>query len=114
MRQLSVLVACAIGLMVAGCVTVANNLKPEELRSFKLTEVTVGFDEAPVIAWDQGLKDYAAANGMSLFEVMSKGNTAPLQQYLRDQLVMRIKSALERDLRGWMDGTRPVRLEIVV
>src|SRR5436190_22711662 len=79
--------ALAVLFALAGCVTTENSLSQNDIASMKLTGVTVSFAPEAGIQWEDGI---------------------------RDMLAPRIKAGVEQAMAGQLNGSRPVRLEIVV
>jgi hypothetical protein len=108
------LVALAVMLALAGCVTAENALSPNDIANMNLTAVTVSFTPNALVAWDEGERAYAAAKGLSDTQLLAAMRTQEMKDYVRGMLAPRIKAGIEQAIAGQLVGSRPVRLEIVV
>ena len=111
MARLAVL---AGALALTGCVTTAeNSLSKNDIVAMKLAGVTVSYAPDASIQWDDGIRAYAASKGV-VDDVASAANTPEGKAYVQNMLASRVKSGVERQMAGHLNGTRPVRLDIVV
>jgi hypothetical protein len=110
MARLAVL---AGALALTGCVTTENSLSKNDIAAMKLTGVTVSYTPDASIQWDDGVRAYAASKGI-VDDVASATNTPEGKAYVQNMLASRVKSGVERQMAGQLNGTRPVRLDIVV
>jgi hypothetical protein len=111
MARLAVL---AGALALTGCVTTAeNSLSKNDIVAMKLTGVTVSYAPDASIQWDDGIRAYDASKGV-VDDVASAANTPEGKAYVQNMLASRVKSGVERQMAGHLNGTRPVRLDIVV
>jgi hypothetical protein len=110
MARLAVLVGA---LALTGCVTTENSLSKNDIVAMKLTGVTVSYAPDASIQWDDGIRAYAASKGI-VDDVASAANTPEGKAYVQNMLASRVKSGVERQMAGHLNGTRPVRLDIVV
>jgi hypothetical protein len=111
MARLAVL---AGALALTGCVTTTeNSLSKNDIVAMKLTGVTVSYAPDASIQWDDGIRAYAASKGI-VDDVASAANTPEGKAYVQNMLASRVKSGVERQMAGHLNGTRPVRLDIVV
>jgi hypothetical protein len=97
MLGLARLAALGTALALAGCVTTENSLSQADIAGMKLTGVTVSFAPDATLQWDDVVP-----------------NTPEGRASLRNTLAPRIKTGVERAMAGGLNGTRPVRLDIVV
>jgi hypothetical protein len=101
-------------LALTGCVTTTeNSLSKNDITAMKLTGVTVSYAPDASIQWDDGIRAYAASKGI-VDDVASATNTPEGKAYVQNMLASRVKSGVERQMAGHLNGTRPVRLDIVV
>jgi hypothetical protein len=110
MARLAVL---AGALALTGCVTTENSLSKNDIVAMKLTGVTVSYAPDANIQWDDGIRAYAASKGI-VDDVASAANTPEGKAYVQNMLASRVKSGVERQMAGHLNGTRPVRLDVVV
>lgn len=110
MARLAVL---AGALALTGCVTTENSLTASDIANMKLTGVTVAYAPDAYIQWDDGIQAYAASKGI-VEDIASATNTPEGKAYVRNAMASRIKAGVERAMAGQLNGTRPVRLELVV
>ena len=111
MARLAVL---AGALALAGCVMTENSLSANDIASMKLAGVTVSYAPDAYIQWDDGIRAYAATKGITDDQMAVETNTPEGKAYVRTALAQRIKAVVERAMAGQLNGTRPVRLELVV
>ena len=110
MARLAVL---ASTLALTGCVTTENSLSANDIANMKLTGVTVSYAPDAIVVWDDGILAYAASKGI-VEDMATATNTPEGKAYVQNMLASRIKSAIERQMAGQLNGTRPVRLDVVV
>jgi len=110
MARLAVL---AGALALTGCVTTENSLSANDIAAMKLTGVTVSYAPDAYIQWDDGIRAYAASKGI-VDDIASGTNTPEGKAYVQNAMAARIKAGVERQMAGQLNGTRPVRLELVV
>jgi hypothetical protein len=110
MARLAVL---AGALALTGCVTAENSLSANDIAGMKLTGVTVSYAPDALIVWDDGIRAYAASKGI-VEDMATATNTPEGKAYVRNLLASRVKGDVERQMAGQLNGTRPVRLDVVV
>jgi hypothetical protein len=110
MARLAVL---AGALALTGCVTAENSLSANDIASMKLSGVTVSYAPDASILWDDGIRAYAASKGI-VDDMATATNTPEGKAYVRNLLASRVKGDVERQMAGQLNGTRPVRLDVVV
>ncbi|EGP06802.1 hypothetical protein CSIRO_3530 [Bradyrhizobiaceae bacterium SG-6C] len=109
------LVAVLAGaLMLAGCVTAENSLSQNDISSMKLTDVAVSFAPDASVQWEDGIRAYATAKAIPDDQIAAMTNTPEAKAYAQGLLAARIKTGVEKAMAGRLNGTRPVRLNIVV
>jgi hypothetical protein len=108
--RLAVLVGA---LALTGCVTVENSLSANDIAGMKLTGIAVSYAPDALVVWDDGIRAYAASKGI-VDDVASATNTPEGKAYVRTMLASRIKGDVEKQMAGQLNGTRPVRLDVVV
>jgi type II secretory pathway component GspD/PulD (secretin) len=101
-------------LALAGCVTTENSLSQNDIASMKLTDVSVSFIPDPGIQWEDGIRAYATSKSIPDDQIAAAANTAEAKAYVQSLLAARIKAGVEKAMAGQLNGTRPVRLVIVV
>jgi hypothetical protein len=102
----------AIGL--AACVTASNTLSTDQVESFGYAGVKVTFAPNATIWWGDGERAYAASKGLPATESEALAKTPEGQAYLRNAIASRVKTSADRYFTSTLNGTRPVRFEIVV
>ena len=113
-RLLALGAAILLGALVSGCVTVSNNLPPEQVATFRLVGVKVDFAPDARIGWGDGERAYASLKGLPAHESDTVANTPEGRAYVRNAIATKVKAAMERHLAGQLNGTRPVRVEVGV
>jgi hypothetical protein len=109
------IVAAAAAMLLAGCVTVAqNSLSPTEVQSFKLAGVSVGFAPEAGINWHDGYQAYAAAKAIPDHELASATSSPEAKSHVQGLLGARVKGAIESQMSGVLIGARPVRVDVTV
>jgi len=99
---------------LAGCVTAENSLSQNDISSMKLTDVAVSFAPDATIQWEDGIRAYATAKAIPDDQIAAATNTPEAKAYSQNLLASRIKAGVERAMAGQLNGSRPVRLNIVV
>jgi hypothetical protein len=110
MARLAVL---AGALALTGCVTTENSLSANDIAAMKLTGVTVAYAPDALVRWDDGIQAYAVSKGI-VDPAAATTYTPEGKAYMRALLAPRIKAGVEQAMAGELNGTRPVRLELVV
>jgi len=100
------LAACTMGL--------GDKLDPRLVQSLKLQQVNVSMPADARFWWGDGERAYARSIGHSETESQTLGATAEGRNFMRALASERIKAAFDRELVGHLNGTRPVRLEVVM
>jgi hypothetical protein len=110
----STLAVFALCLGVAGCTGYGDKLKPEVVQSFNLQQVAVSVPPEATFYWGDGERAYARSIGQPDSEAAKLGETPQGKTYMRNLASQRIKTAFDRALGGKFQGSRPVRIEIVM
>jgi hypothetical protein len=100
-------------LALTGCVTAENSLSANDIAGMKLAGVTVSYAPDARIVWDDGIRAYAASKGI-VEDMATATNTPEGKAYVQNMLASRIKGNVDRQMAGQLNGTRPVRLDVVV
>ena len=108
------LAALGVALGLAGCVTAENSLSQNDIAGMKLTGVTVSYAPDARVQWEDGIRAYATAKAITDDEIATATDTPEGKAYVRNMLAPKIKSGIEQKMAGQLNGSRPVRLEIVV
>jgi hypothetical protein len=106
--------ALAAALALAGCVTAENSLSQNDIAGMKLTGVTVSYAPDAVVQWEDGIRAYATAKAITDDQIATATNTPEGKAYVRNMLAPKIKSGIEQKMASQLNGSRPVRLEVVV
>jgi hypothetical protein len=115
MLGLARLAALGIVLALAGCVTTAeNSLSQNDVAGMKLTGVTVSFTPDALVQWEDGIRAYATAKAITDDQIATATNTPEGKAYVRNMLAPRIKAGIEKVMAGQLNGSRPVRLDVIV
>src|ERR1022692_3254336 len=115
MLGLARLAALGMACALAGCVTTAeNSLSQNDIAGMKLTWITVSFAPDALIQWEDGIRAYATAKAITDDQIATATNTPEGRAYVRDMLAPVIKTGVTKSLAGQLNGSRPVRLDIVV
>jgi hypothetical protein len=102
-------------LALAGCVTTAeNSLSQNDIANMKLTGVTVSFAPDAGVQWEDGIRAYATAKAITDDQIATATNTAEGKAYVQTMLAPVIKTGVTKSLTGQFNGSRPVRLDVVV
>jgi Family of unknown function (DUF6778) len=108
------LAALGVALALGGCVTAENSLSQNDIASMKLTGVNVSFTPNSFVLTPNGDSAYAAAKGIPEGQMLSVARTPEYRDYVRKTVGAEIKGSVEQAMAGRLNGSRPVRLEIVV
>jgi hypothetical protein len=114
MRGLARLAVLGVVLALAGCVTVENSLSQNDIAAMKLTGVTVSYAPDASVQWEDGIRAYATSKAIIDDQIATATDTPEGKEYVRNMLAPRIKSGIEQKMAGQLNGSRPVRLEVVV
>jgi hypothetical protein len=101
-------------LALTGCVTTENSLSANDIANMKLVGVTVSYTPDATVQWDDGIRAYATSKAIVDDQIATATNTPEGKAYVQNLLAARIKPGIERAMAGQLNGTRPVRLDIVV
>ena len=107
--------ALVVALGVTGCVTTAeNSLSANDIASMKLTGVNVSFAPDAGVQWEDGIRAYATSKALADDQIATATNTPEGKAYVQTMLAPVIKTGVAKSLNGKLNGTRPVRLDVVV
>ena len=101
-------------LALAGCVTAENSLSQNDIAGMKLTGVTVSFAPNAFIQFEDGIRAYAVSKAIPDDQIATAANTPEGKAYVNSMLGLRIKAEIEKVMVGQLNGSRPVRLDVVV
>lgn len=111
LRLLAVaLLASAVG----GCMLPTNTLTKAEVATFKLADMRVSVAPNAKIVWYEPLQAYAATKKIPDEQYKDFIATDEAKAHVNGLLASRVKAAMEKEMGGALNGSRPVRLEIVV
>jgi hypothetical protein len=114
MWGLARLAALGVALSLAGCVTAENSLSQNDIASMKLTGVTVSYAPDAMVQWEDGIRAYATSKAITDDQIATATDTPEGRAYVRNLLAPKIKAGVEKAMAGQLNGSRPVRLDIVV
>jgi hypothetical protein len=114
MWGLARLAALGVALALVGCVTAENSLSQNDIAGMKLTGVTVSYAPDAMVQWEDGIRAYATSKAITDDQIATATDTPEGKAYVRNMLAPRIKSGIEQKMVGQLNGSRPVRLEVVV
>jgi hypothetical protein len=107
--------ALGIAFALAGCVTTAeNSLSQNDIAGMRLTGVTVSFAPDAQVQWEDGIRAYAAAKAITDDQIATATNTPEGRAYVQGMLAPRMRAEIEKVMVGQLNGTRPVRLDVIV
>jgi hypothetical protein len=112
--KLARLAALGVSCALAGCVTAENSLTQNDIASMKLTGVTVSYAPDAFVQWEEGIRAYAVSKSITDDQIATGTNTPEGKAYVQNMLGLRIKAGVERAMAGQLNGSRPVRLDVVV
>ncbi|MCW5705051.1 MAG: DUF6778 family protein [Xanthobacteraceae bacterium] len=101
-------------LALVGCKTVENSLTANDISSMKLTSVTVSFAPGARVLWEESVRAYAASKAIPDDEIGKAMDTPEAKAYVQKMLSPHVKASVDQAMAGQLNGTRPVRLDIVV
>jgi hypothetical protein len=114
LRERAVSAAFGLALTLSGCVTAENALTQTDIATMKLAGVRDSFTPNAIVVWEDGERAYAGAKGMTDEQMAASRRSQGYRDYVQQVLGGRIGSGIEQALSGYLNGSRPVRLEIVV
>ena len=110
-----IVAALAAGVALAGCTMgLGEKLDARLVQSFKLQQVNVSVAPDAKFWWGEGERAYARSIGRSEVEGAAFSETPEARTYMRTVAAQRIKAAFDRELAGKLNGTRPVRVDVVM
>ncbi len=112
--KLARLAALGVALALAGCVTAENSLSQNDIASMKLTGVNVSFSPNALVSTPDGESAYSAAKRIPMGQMLPVLSTPEYREYVRNMVGTKIKGSVEQAMADRLNGSRPVRLEIVV
>ena len=112
--KLAVLALVGPMLALSGCITAENALSQNDVASMRLTAVSVSFTSNAIVVWEDGERAYGGSKGMTDEQMAAARRSQGYRDYVQNTLGPRIRSGVEQALAGQLNGSRPVRLEIVV
>jgi hypothetical protein len=101
----------AVGLLLAGCVTTANTLAPEQISSFRLQSVDVTIVPNAGISWSDAERDLAVSKGLDTPERWAAAQDG-LQEQIRRTIAAKMRDSMMREVGSQLGGTRPVRINV--
>jgi hypothetical protein len=104
MYPLSLVLLAALA--VSGCVTTSNSLSPEQVASFRLAAVNVGFAPDARISWADGERAYAASKRVAALNPEMLANSPEAQAFIRSTVASKVKGAMQERLAGQLGGSR--------
>ena len=89
-------------------------MSQNDIAALKLTAVTVSFAPDATIQFEDGIRAYAVSKTIPDDQISAAANTPKGKAYVNAMLGPRIKAEIEKVMAGQLNGSRPVRLEVVV
>jgi hypothetical protein len=115
MSGMARIAALLVAFGLTGCVTTAeNSLSANDIASMKLTGVNVSFAPDAGVQWEDGIRAYATSKAITDDQIATATNTPEGKAYVQTMLAPLIKTGVTKSLNGQLNGTRPVRLDVVV
>jgi hypothetical protein len=105
-----VLLASALG----GCVTTQNTLTKTDVAAFKLADIRVSVAPDAKITWYEPLQAYAGTKKIPDEQYADFIKTDDAKAHLNGLITGKVKGAMEKQMAGALNGSRPVRIEVVV
>ena len=99
---------------VSGCVTAQNTLTKTDIATFKLADIRVSVAPDAKITWYEPLQAYAAAKKIPDEQYAEAIKTEEAKAHLNGLITGKVKGAMEKQMAGALNGSRPVRIEVVV
>lgn len=112
--MLRLVLAALAALSLGGCVTTPNTLTSDQLATFKLSAVEVGFEPQARVWWGDGERAFAAAKGVPAERSEALAATDEGRAYLRGAVAKKLRAAIEAELAPMLGGERPVRVVVDV
>jgi hypothetical protein len=105
----------ASALALAGCMAAAKNtLSQNDITGMKLTEVAVSFAPDSTIQWEDGIRPYLGEHAIMDEKAGEAARSPGGKAYMQGVLTPQIKAGVEKAVAKHLNGSRPVRLNIVV
>jgi hypothetical protein len=108
------LLAVVLAPVLAGCVTTSNTLSPEQVSTFRLAGVNVGFARDASVSWADGEQAYARSKRVAALNPEMVANDPEAQAFIRNTVAAKVRGAMQERLAGQLTGARPVRAEVTV
>lgn len=114
MLGLARIAALSAALALAGCVTTENSLSQNDIGGMKLIGVAVSFAPNALVHYENIIRTLGIPRTMTDDQMAAAVRTPDGRAYLQGLLAPRIKAGIEKAMAGQLNGSRPVRLEVVV
>lgn len=103
-------------LALAGCTTgFQDRIDPRIVETMRLERINVSLAPDATFWWGDGERAYARSVGQSELQSETLGKTPEGQAFMRALAAQRIQAAFDRTFKGRLqNGTRPVRIEVVM
>jgi hypothetical protein len=112
--KLRLLAVALFASALAGCVTVENKLTKADVATFKLVDTKVSVAPDAKITWYEPLQAYAATKKIPDEQYADFIKTEDAKAHLNGLITGKVKGAMEKHMAGALNGSRPVRIEVVV
>ena len=99
---------------LAGCVTTQNTLTKADVAALKLADVRVSVAPDAKIVWYEPLQAYAATKKIPDEQYSDFIKTNDAKAHVNGLISGKVKGAMEKKVAGQLNGSRPVRIEVVV
>jgi hypothetical protein len=106
--------ALGLAFALAGCVTAENSLSQNDIAGMKLTAVTVSFAPNSFVNYENIILALGIPKTIPDDQITATARTPEGKAYLQGLLAPRIKAGIEKVMAGQLNGSWPVRLEVVV
>ena len=112
--KLRLLVVLFFASAVNGCMLPTNTLSKADVATFKLADIRVSVAPGAKVVWLEALQTYAAAKKIPDEQYTDWIKTDDAKSHLNGLIAGKVKAAMEKEMGSALNGSRPVRLEIVV
>jgi hypothetical protein len=112
--KLRLLAVALLASVVSGCVTTQNTLTKTDVATLKLADIRVSVAPDAKITWYEPLQAYAAMKKIPDEQYADFIKTDDAKAHLNGLITGKVKGAMEKQMAGALNGSRPVRIEVAV